>query len=169
MRRVAILLALGALFVPAPAWAAPGVTLSKTVGPPTTALTVTGSGFPASAAVDVYFDTTDEALVVADAGGAFSLPLTVPSTASPGRHWVTAVSRSGGTAAQVSFLVRTDWAMFRYSPAHSGSNPFENVLSPASAGGLGQAWAAPLGSAATGAVVAAGSAYAHAGDGTLEG
>src|SRR5216684_6041575 len=61
------LLLLGGLCV-----AQPAVKLSATVGPPTTNLLVSGSGFSAFVAIDIYFDTTDLALVTTDATGAFS-------------------------------------------------------------------------------------------------
>jgi hypothetical protein len=44
------------------------------------------------------------------------------------------VQRVGGAAAQKAFLVRTDWAQFRFSLKHKGLNPYENVLSPATVG-----------------------------------
>ena len=36
-----------------------------------------------------------------------------------------------------------DWPQFRYGPEHTGENPYESVLSPATVPGLSQAWAAP--------------------------
>src|ERR1019366_4320747 len=50
----------------------PAVTLSVKAGPPTTNLSVSGSGFPASTAIDIYFDTTDLALTVTNSSGSFS-------------------------------------------------------------------------------------------------
>ena len=52
---VAALLASAAL-IPANA-ASPAITITPTVGPPTTRITVSGTGFGANEAVDVYFDT----------------------------------------------------------------------------------------------------------------
>jgi hypothetical protein len=43
-------------------WPDPAVSLSPTVGPPTTSIAVAGEGFGRFEAVDVYFDTTDMAL-----------------------------------------------------------------------------------------------------------
>ncbi len=52
-------------------FAQPAVTLSVKAGPPTTNLSVSGSGFPASTAVDIYFDTTDLALTVTNSSGSY--------------------------------------------------------------------------------------------------
>jgi outer membrane protein assembly factor BamB len=118
------------------------LTLSITSGPPTTNLLVSGGGFPASTAVDIYFDTTDVALAVTSAMGAFSgIALKVPAAAVPGTHWVTGVARgTSGKAAQASFLVQTNWAQFQYSNLHKGVNPFENVLSPTTVGSIDLDW-----------------------------
>src|ERR1035441_2965938 len=114
---------------------APAVTITPTVGPPTTNVLVWGTGFDPYAAVDIYFDTTDLALATTNGAGAFGgncatcgIAIEVPTGAVPGTHWITAVERYGQKAAQKSFLVQTDWAQFRFSPNHKGVNPYENVL-----------------------------------------
>jgi hypothetical protein len=126
----------------------PAVTLSPTVGPPTSTVGVSGTTFGSTEAVDVYFDTIDEALAATTAQGAFAISIQVPGAAVPGTHWVTAVGRHSGLSAQAAFLVQTDWAQFHNNPRRTGSNPYENVLSPAKVASLDVAW-----SAATGAPV----------------
>src|SRR5512137_2892576 len=121
------------------AQAAPTLTLSPTSGPPTTQVTVKGTGFAPNELVDLFLDTTDLVLGVTDGAGAFTQTLKVPKSAGPGLHWITARSRAGG-AAQKSFNVRTNWTQFHYGPKHQGFNPYENVLSPATVVGLNQAW-----------------------------
>src|SRR5579863_1313337 len=118
------------------------LTLSSTAGPPTSNLLVSAGGFPASIAVDIYFDTTDVALAVTSGTGAFSgIALKVPASAVPGSHWVTAVARgTSGKAAQASFLVQTNWAQFHYSVLHKSLNPYENVLSPTTVGSISLDW-----------------------------
>ena len=120
---------------------APGVKLSPRTGPPTSTVRVSGSGFGAYRAVDIYFDTTDEALAATNDNGAFSgIRIRVPASAVPGTHYITAVQRHSGRAAQARFLVNTNWAQDRYSASRSGLNPYENVLSPSNVSGLGLDW-----------------------------
>jgi hypothetical protein len=142
----------------------PAVTLSPTVGPPTSAVSVSGSNFGSYEAVDVYFDTTDEALASTNAQGQFTISIQVPASAVPGTHWITAVGRHSGLSAQASFLVQTDWAQFRNVPKHSGTNPYENVLSPANVGELDTSWSATTGSYVASPAVAGGVVYADSGD-----
>jgi outer membrane protein assembly factor BamB len=119
----------------------PSIDLTPTVGPPTSTVTVDGAGFTAGEADDLYFDSSDEALASAGASGTFSgATLTVPASAVPGTHWVTAVGRHAGLSAQAPFTVRTDWPQFHYSASRQGLNPFENVLSTDTVPGIGLDW-----------------------------
>ena len=82
------------LFCSGRATAAESVKLSPAVGPPTTNLLASGSGFDPYMAVDIYFDTTDLALATTNGTGAFSnIGIQVPASAVPGTHWVSAVER----------------------------------------------------------------------------
>src|SRR5690349_435370 len=75
----------------------PAITLSSSVAPPTSNVLVSGTGFPSGGEVDIYFDTTDLALAVADDSGSFfSIPIKVPASAVPGKHWVTTKARITG-------------------------------------------------------------------------
>ncbi len=47
----------------------PAVSLSPKSGPPTSKLLVSGSGFKPHAAIDIYFDTKDEAKAIANGSG----------------------------------------------------------------------------------------------------
>lgn len=121
--------------------AAVSAKLTPATGPPTTSVAIAGTGFPASVAVDVYFDTTDEALAATSATGAFTISISVPTSAVPGTHWITAVARgTAGTAAQASFDVQTFWPEFHRTSTHAGNNPFENVLSLSTVGSLNLDW-----------------------------
>jgi len=102
--------------------------LAPSVGPPTTKVKITGTGYQPYAPIDVFFDTADTALVLANASGGFEVTIKVPSTASPGTHWITAVQRNLMQAAQSVFTVRTDWAQFHNQNAANRYNPYENVL-----------------------------------------
>jgi outer membrane protein assembly factor BamB len=110
------------------------------VGPPTTGVIATGSGFGASEAVDLAFDGTVISHARTDGSGSFSKPLVVPRTALPGGHTVTATGESSGTTAPATFLVRTDWPQFHFDADKDGVNPYENVLSPANVGDLQVKW-----------------------------
>ena len=52
--------------------ATPTLTLSITTGPPTSSVTVSGTAFPDSVAIDIYFDQSDLAFAVSSSTGAFS-------------------------------------------------------------------------------------------------
>jgi hypothetical protein len=100
----------------------PSVTVSPHSGPPTSTSVVSGKGFGAYKVVDIFFDTTDEALVVANGSGTFSgIAVSTPASAKPGTHWISAVQRAGKVGAQVSFLVSTNWSQFHFARDHTGS------------------------------------------------
>ena len=167
--RVALLLSLlltVCLFCTGTAAASPAVSLSLTVGPPTTSLLVSGTGFDPYIAVYIYFDTKNLALATTDSSGDFSnIGIRAPVSAVPGTHWVTAVERYRGTAAQASFLVQTDWAQYRFAPSHKGVNPYENVLSPKTVGQLDLNWSYGTGGGVSTPAVAGGLVYIGSYDG----
>lgn len=122
------------------------VSLSPRVGPPTTKTTISGSGFSANTAVDIYFDTTDEVLIITDGTGAIPKTLLkIPASAVPGQHWVSAVQRSTQTGAQIAFTVQTNWAQQGFGPSHQGWNPYENVLNTSNVGSLDLLWSNQFG------------------------
>jgi outer membrane protein assembly factor BamB len=126
---------------------APHVNLSVSSGPPTSTVTVSGHGFGAHRAVDLYFDTTDKALASTNRFGDIpSTAIQIPATSLPGTHYITAVQRRSGRSAQAKFLVNTNWAQDGFSVSHSGVNPYENVLSRANVAGLSLDWSYPVGS-----------------------
>jgi len=114
----------------------PAVSLSPKDGPPTTTLRVSGSGFTPYAQIDIYFDSQDQALAVADAAGDFSqVAIQTPKSAVPGSHWVTASERSGNLAKQEIFEVHVNWTEFLTNDMHR-ENPYENVLNVDNVGSL---------------------------------
>ena len=140
--------------------AAPSISLSVRVGPPTTALKVSGSGFTANKAVDLYFDVTNLALVVTDSGGSFAnAAMTVPKSAMPGTQWITAVESDNGSAAQTPFLVRTNWPEYTFDAAHTGFNPYENVIGTNNVGSLSLKWSVPIPADSDSMVVSDGIGY----------
>src|SRR5215469_1278761 len=117
------------------------ITVAPASNPPNTTTLVSGSGFSAAADVDIYFDSSDLALAVTDDTGSFSrIALRVPASALPGEHTVSAVDRSTGASAQTPFRVDMRWAQFHKRPSRDGHNLGENVLSPATVGGLSLLW-----------------------------
>src|SRR5436190_291269 len=88
------------MLVVAPAHAAGEViTLSPASGAPGAVTTVTGTGFAASSVVDVYLDGRQLDFAITDATGKFTYALTVPRSATPGNHTVTALAHNGSGGA----------------------------------------------------------------------
>jgi outer membrane protein assembly factor BamB len=104
-------------------------------------VTVNGSGFAGNEPVDIYFDTTEVTLAIASANGTFAgMTLRVPRSAEPGPHWISAVGRRSGTGVQKSFTVRTNWPQRGRIARHTGRNPSENLIDPATVSDLEEAW-----------------------------
>jgi outer membrane protein assembly factor BamB len=127
------------------ATAGPGsavILISPAVGPPTTKVTVTGTGFGLSEVVDLTLDGRPLSKVTSDPAGAFSKRIKVPRWAFPGDHDVTATGEVSQLTASALFTVRTDWPMFHLSEDRRGYNRYENVLSPSNVAGLSVKWRA---------------------------
>ena len=138
---VAALLALGL------AWharAASMVTLTPSLGHPGLPVAIAGTGFGNAEAVDVSVDTLDTLLLVSSASGALSGTVTIPASAGPGAHTITAVGRHTGDAAQSVFTVATYWAQYGFGTAHQSWNPYENTLSRATVPALGLLWSSAI-------------------------
>jgi outer membrane protein assembly factor BamB len=128
--------------------APPTITITPTSGPPGTRISVSGSGFAPNTAVDIYFNTKDEALASTNGSGNFRMPIRTPvsgTSAPPGINYITAVDRDGGTSAQVQFLVQTNWPEYGFTPTNTRYNPYENLLNPQRAKKLGLLWSFPTG------------------------
>jgi outer membrane protein assembly factor BamB len=128
----------------ASALAAPGITLSLSATEPGASVAVTGTGFAASEAVDIYLDTTDEQLTSASATGGFSQALTIPATLPAGGHNVTAVGRTSKKAASASLLVSTNRGVQNFDGSNTANNIYEGVLTPANVSQLAPLWTANL-------------------------
>jgi outer membrane protein assembly factor BamB len=148
-----------AVMVQRPAWADSVVTLTPVSPHPQQIVTLAATGFGASEAVDVYIDTTDTLLLVSTATGTLSASITVPASATPGTHYVTAIGRKSGDAAQVAFTVTTPWMQFGYGNAHLGWNPYENTLNSGNAAALGQLWSVDTDAAFSTPVVSGGQVF----------
>ena len=132
------------------ALAAPVETVAPSVGPPTAAVKVSLSGFAASSAVDIFFDTTDLCLAFTSSAGAATCTINVPRDAQPKTHYITALVRGTASGAQKSFLVRSSMPQFHgRNGLHNGVNPYENTLNESNVGSLDVLWTKPIGAAGT--------------------
>jgi outer membrane protein assembly factor BamB len=160
---IAALALLQALVAP-PAGAAsasttPTILVAPAVGPPTTTTTVTGKGFGVYETVDLSFDSSSVGTATTDPLGRFASFLTIPTSALPGNHVVSALGESSGRTASVLFLVRTDWTKDRFDLGNTGFNPYENVLDPANVSTLTLAWSAGTGGTVWGLALSGGVLY----------
>jgi len=92
-----VLLALGRSSVQAAPAAQAAIRLSPSIGPPTTPTKVQGAGFQAGETVDLTFDADPVGQGVANARGRFTATVTVPGSALPGAHLITATGESSWT------------------------------------------------------------------------
>jgi outer membrane protein assembly factor BamB len=171
-RSLIALVAVAALFVvliTAPARAiTASITLSRTLGPPTTRVKVKGQGFGHGEAVVVEFEGTKVAKASASSTGSFSVTFKVPVSALPGSHRVKAKGTSSGRSASARFLVRTDWPRFHSSNANTGFNRYENVIGPSNVANVNLVWAGDTGGdiGDSSPAVAKGMVYVGSGEGT---
>lgn len=147
----------------------PEISLSARRGVPATAVRVTGTGFKAGERVAVYFGSTFLKAVQTGSSGRFGpVTITVPRTAQPGLHKITAAGKLSGQTARAWFTEQADWSQSQFEPGLTGDNTAENTLSPASAGGLHAAWTFnPGASEAFAPAIASGIAYVATYDGYL--
>ncbi|HEY1710935.1 MAG TPA: PQQ-binding-like beta-propeller repeat protein [Rhizomicrobium sp.] len=145
------------------------LTLSLKTAPPNAAIRVAGTGFGTKEAVDIYFDTTDELLGITNASGALpGYTLTIPAMAAPGTHWITAVGRKSGNAAQTSVGVHTPWPEHGFGKPDKGLNPTENQIAASNVGQLDIGWRARLaGRSDAQPSVAGGTVFVQADDGRI--
>jgi outer membrane protein assembly factor BamB len=145
------------------------MTASPTPTHPGLPLQVSGKGFSAKEGVDVYFDATDELLGVTNTSGVLpAYSITVPASALPGKHWITAIGRKTGDAAQVAVTLRTDWHELGGGAQSKHVNQFENVINTQNVGQLDVAWRAPLANVDTTPAVVAGIVYVSVYGGTVQ-
>jgi outer membrane protein assembly factor BamB len=116
------------------------LSLNSSIGTSTTRLSTSGEECGISEAVDLAFDGTVISHARTDGTGSFTQPVTIPGTAVQGNHMLIATGESSRTVALAEFLGQTDWAQFHFDAAKDGVNPYENVLSPATVGGLQVKW-----------------------------
>ena len=98
------------------AGAAGNITLSPTSGPPGSTVTVNGSGFPANTAnIAVVFDSQFLAEVNANSNGAFTVSVTIPTSATVGSHTISA-NYGSGDLPKATFTVTSPQTSISLSP-----------------------------------------------------
>lgn len=133
-------LAAGVFASPAAASAStPSIALKPASGPPTSKVSVSGSGFGTSETVTVTDFGMSQSAVISSAG-TFTAAFTVPGTAQPGKYPVTATGQTSHLSATAYFLVRANWPQVRFGAAGTGYNPYENVITTSNVGTLKLAW-----------------------------
>jgi outer membrane protein assembly factor BamB len=156
----ALAMANALLASPAAGAEAPQIRPFPKTGPPTKEMRLQGRGFEALEQIRIRFDREPVGLVSADDAGQFATRFHVPADALPGEHTIFAKGLTSDHQDDVPFTVRTDWLQFHFGPDHQGLNPYENVLSPSTVGGLQEKWAAPTdGNVQASPVVADGMVY----------
>jgi outer membrane protein assembly factor BamB len=116
------------------------ITHSPVSGSPSSTVKVSGSGFGISETVTITFDTTSVSNITTSSTGTFSKKITVPKSAQPGNHTITARGLTSGHSASATFLVRTNWTQFGYLPQGGRYNTFENTINVSNVSGLIQDW-----------------------------
>jgi len=168
MRSRTIVAIMFGIVTAANARAASVVTLSPASAHPTQAITLSATGFGDSEAVDIYVDTVDSLLLVTSATGTLSASVTVPAAAQPGTHYITAIGRHSGDAAQTKVNITTPWVELGYGQARLGLNPYENTLSPSNVSSLGVLWSIPANGTGSAPVVYSGRVVASGAQGIEE-
>jgi outer membrane protein assembly factor BamB len=117
-------------------------------GPPTSAVTVSGSNYPPNDAVQVFFDNILWFTAVCDGTGSFSRNETIPNwlfgpnttSIGPVKAGDHTIRGEGGVAAQVTFVAHTSWPQWRMNARHSGTNLYENNLNQLNVTLLQEVW-----------------------------
>jgi outer membrane protein assembly factor BamB len=119
--------------------ASPNIVLSPSSGPPSTNVTVNGTGFTSSEAITINFDSTQVGSATASSTGTFTTSFAVPSTAQTNNHTVQAVGSTNDSAA-ASFLVPANWPTIGFDPQQDHFNNVENIVSTTNVSQLVPEW-----------------------------
>jgi uncharacterized protein YjbI with pentapeptide repeats/outer membrane protein assembly factor BamB len=112
----------------------PTIKVSVRSGTPGTTLTLVGGGFAANESLTVSFGVNRLATVKTNGSGTVGpVTLTIPVSAQPGLHQITAAGKAKAQTAAAWFTVATSWDQERYDSGLTSDNTVENTLSPANA------------------------------------
>ncbi len=109
------------------------ITLSPNSGPPTTRVTVKGTGFGPKEQVVITLDNNPIGKANTNKQGNFTAKITIPKDYGPGATPVQATGQSSGLTAQATFTINTDWPSFGFDPQNTRNNIYENVINPSDA------------------------------------
>ncbi len=113
-----------------PATTGPHVFLSAAQAPPSTALTVSGSGFKPQEQVSVSLPGAILATVTAGVNGGFpKTPVHIPAAYDFGLTAVTGTGQTSGSSATAPLYVTGPWSEFGHDPQRTSDQPNDRVLS----------------------------------------
>ena len=127
--------------------AGPSITLTPASGPPTTAVSITGTDFGANEQVTITFDGAGVDQASTSAVGNFSSTFFVSQSTAPGAHVVQATGQTSGDTAKARFLVRTNWLSYDGNISTTNIpdtrfNQYENTINTTNASQLQVFWTA---------------------------
>src|ERR1700751_238669 len=105
----------------------PSITLSPNSGPPTSQVTVQGTGFGSKEQIVITVDNNPDGKAKTNKQGNFTTKITIPKDYGPGPTPVQATGQSSGLTAQATFTINTDWSSFGFDAQNTRDNPYENV------------------------------------------
>ena len=133
--------------------AGPVITLLPKTGSPSVKIQVAGKKFGVSETVSLTFDTaTSLGTATTDSTGAFTTSVTIPKTALPGNHTISAVGQTSAISAQATYLLATTWSSFGFNAQNSHYNNYENVISTTNIATLTADWSFTTGGSVHSAV-----------------
>jgi uncharacterized protein YjbI with pentapeptide repeats/outer membrane protein assembly factor BamB len=149
----------------------PVIEVSVRRGAPGAALTLTGGGFAGNEPLTVSLGLAKWTTVITSKTGVVGpLALTVPASAQPGLHPVTATGKSRRQTAAAWFTVATSWDQERYDSGLTSDNTVENTLSAVKAPKLAKRFVFNPGAGTAGSFPASvddGAAFVASADGPL--
>lgn len=144
------------------------ITLSPTSGPPTTRVTVQGTGFGPKEQIVITLDNNPVGKGKTNKQGNFTAKFTVPKDYGPGPTPVQATGQSSGLTAQATFTINTDWPSSGFDAQNTRDNIYENVLNPSDAQFLVLNWSYKQGKRAVGTTSVVNGILYLGGGGTLQ-
>ena len=119
------------------------IAANPTTNSPGQATTVTGTGFQANEAVQLFWDTTSGSplnTTNADSNGNINQPINIPTSAAPGVHSVIGVGQTSGQSFTTTFTVDTSWGDFGFDTAHHRENIYEHSVGVSNVANLQLKW-----------------------------